>query len=268
MEIILLLIGAGVAYFLYITLQDYLKNPLHQQSFQTPTPIQNPPQISFVDDEQDRLQKKIRDSEYGILSAILGIFAKSDGKACELEEVLAKDLIAEMVKDAKNQKITESALLEIYQDSQASELDELCNKFLLTTKGEYKKRLKVIEFLFVLAYADGEFSESEESVLIDIAALFELSNEDFNKLYDDFKSLHTTPKEMDKAKALQILSLAPTYTQEELKENYLKLLKEKNSNVLDNKQMGKSILDSTAKDVREIQEAYNFLVQQTNNHAS
>lgn len=263
MEVVLLLIGAGVAYFLYITLQDYLKNPLHQQSFAQPVKNQNVPQVNFIEDEQNRLQNRIKESEYGLLCAILGAFAKSDGKVCEQEEILIEDMIDEMLKDPKSAKLTKESLLEIYQNTNARDLEMLCESFTNVTKGEYKKRLKVVEFLFVLAYADGEFAQEEKDMLIDIAAFFELSNEDFNRLYNEFEALHEQKETLSKEKALELFNLKQDYTQDELHARYVELTKAKKGNILGNKNMGKSLLDGSAKDLREIEEAYKILQAQS-----
>lgn len=257
MEFILLLIGAGVAYFLYVTLQDYLKNPLHQEIAQ-PKPRFEVAQIGQVS-EQERAQNKIRESEYGILSAILGIFARSDGKMCEFERVLVEDMIDEMARDSKNSKITKEALLEIYENGDERSLEQLCVDFSNATKGEYKKRLKVVEFLFVLAYADGEFDKNEEAMLIDVAAFFELDNEDFNKLYDEFAASYANDVEMSTQEALELLGLQEGYAKEDLEERYNETLKKTKGVILDNQNVNKSLLDSVVQDLRRVEKAYKLL---------
>ena len=257
MEFILLLIGAGVAYFLYVTLQDYLKNPLHQEIAQ-PKPRFEVAQIGQVS-EQERAQNKVRESEYGILSAILGIFARSDGKMCEFERVLMEDMIDEMARDSKNSKITKEALLEIYENGDERSLEQLCMDFSNATKGEYKKRLKVVEFLFVLAYADGEFDKNEEAMLIDVAAFFELDNEDFNKLYDEFAASYANDVEMSTQEALELLGLQEGYAKEDLEKSYNELLKKTKGVILDNQNVNKSLLDSVVQDLRRVEKAYKLL---------
>ncbi|WP_394954712.1 TerB family tellurite resistance protein [uncultured Helicobacter sp.] len=257
MEFILLLIGAGVAYYLYVTLQDYLKNPLHQEIVQQKLQfeVRHTEQVS----EQEKRQNKVRESEYGILSAILGIFARSDGKMCEFERVLVEDMIDEMARDSKNSKITKDALLEIYENGDDRSLEQLCVDFSNATKGEYKKRLKVVEFLFVLAYADGEFDKNEEAMLIDVAAFFELDNEDFNKLYNEFATSYAKDVEMSTQEALELLGLQEGYSQEELEKHYNDMLKKTKGTILDNQNMNKSLLDSTVQDLRKIETAYSLL---------
>ena len=257
MEFILLLIGAGIAYFLYVTLQDYLKYPLHQEIVQ-PKPRFEVAQIEQVS-EQERAHNKVRESEYGTLSAILGVFARSDGKMCEFERVLVEDMIEEMARDSKNSKITKEALLEIYENGDNRNLEQLCVDFSNATKGEYKKRLKVVEFLFVLAYADGEFDKNEEAMIIDVAAFFELDNEDFNRLYDEFATFYAKDVEMSAKEALTLFELQEGYSQEELEKRYNDLLKKAKGCILDNQNVSKSLLDNTAQDLRKIEKAYTLL---------
>lgn len=257
MEFILLLIGAGVAYFLYITLQDYLKNPLHPQEFNK-APSANPmPRVSFVDDEKSRMYSKAKESEYGILSAILGIFSRADGNACEAERVLVEDMIDEMAKDSN--KISKESLLEIYNNSEAKDLEQLCMDFNEKTKGEYKKRLKVVEFLFVLAYADNEFCDAEREMIIDIAAYFEIDNDDFNKIYDGFESLYTSGAELSKQEALEVLGLKEGFSDEELESAYAEVLKKTKGTVLDNKNISKTLLEANAPLLQKIEKAYHTL---------
>lgn len=261
MEFILLLIGAGIAYFLYITLQDYLKNPLHQEIAQ-PKPRFEVAQVEQVS-EQERTQNKIRESEYGTLSALLGVFARSDGKMCEFERVLVEDMIDEMARDAKNSKITKEMLLDIYEGGDDRSLEQLCMDFSDATKGEYKKRLKVVEFLFVLAYADGEFDKNEEAMLIDVAAFFELDNDDFNKLYDEFATLYAKDVEMSVDEALALFGLQEGYSQDTLKEAYDKAIRQTKGAILDNQHITKSMLESSAPSLCRVKRAYEVLTQQT-----
>ena len=74
MEIVLLLIAGVVIYFLYNTLQDYLKNPLHQNpqntfgfgnADNTPINFDNPYQV------EDTWESKIKSNEFSILAAII-----------------------------------------------------------------------------------------------------------------------------------------------------------------------------------------------------
>lgn len=257
MEFILLLIGAGVAYFLYITLQDYLKNPLHPQEFNKAPSASPMPRVSFVDDEKSRMYSKAKESEYGILSAILGIFSRADGNACEAERVLVEDMIDEMSKDSN--KISKESLLEIYNNSEAKDLEQLCMDFNEKTKGEYKKRLKVVEFLFVLAYADNEFCDAEREMIIDIAAYFEIDNDDFNKIYDGFESLYTSGTELSKQEALEVLGLKEGFSDEELESAYAEVLKKTKGTVLDNKNISKTLLEANAPLLQKIEKAYQTL---------
>ena len=100
-------------------------------------------------------------------------------------------------------------------------------------------------------------------MLIDIAAFFELSNEDFNRLYDEFEALHEQKEVLSKERALELFDLKQNYTQDELRARYVELTKEKKGNILGNKNVGKSLLDGGAKDLREIEEAYKILQTQS-----
>ncbi len=193
MEIVLLLIAGVVIYFLYNTLQDYLKNPLHQNPQNMPfgsnsadnTPINfdNPYQM------QDPWVGKIKSNEFSILAAIIARVVWSDEQICPLEKQLLDEILSDMAAESKNPRLSKEELEEIVQKEQTPSisLDELCESYAALTKGEYKKRLKVVEFLFALAYADGKLEDSEQESIVDIAAYFEIANDDFNAIYNAFE---------------------------------------------------------------------------------
>lgn len=156
-------------------------------------------------------------------------------------------------KDARN------LLQEIFDNNEES-LDDLAEKFANLTKGEYKRRLKVVEFLFAMAYADGSLDDGEREKIIDVAAIFELNNDDFNKLYDDFENEYNKTIEISSDKALEILGLEENYTKEELEDAYNNKIKENKQNVLLNQNLNKNFNDVSTKILRDIDSAYKVLL--------
>lgn len=140
-------------------------------------------------------------------------------------------------------------------------MDELAQKFCELSKGEYKKRVKVVEFLFALAYADGKLDEVEREKIIDVAAIFELNNDDFNKIYDDFTNLYSKDSNIDKQKALELLELSPDYSNQDLEIAYKNKIKENNQNILLNKNLDKNFQEHSSKKLKDIDEAYKVLLE-------
>lgn len=250
MEILLLIIAGVVLYMLYNSFTDYMKNPykIQQQEEVEYKPSDNP--YTEITNED-----KIRKNEFGILTQILAHIAKSDGKVCKLEKELLNDILDNLANELQDFKNARESLDIIFNEAvKNSNLDELANAFAEATKGEYKKRVKVIEFLFALAYADGSLDEVEREKIIDVAAIFELNNDDFNRIYDEFENKYNQNLKITKSNALKLLDLNKNFTLQELENAYHQKIKDKNQNIFKN--LNKSY-NSDA--VREIDEAYRVL---------
>lgn len=257
MEILLLVIAGIVLYMLYTSFSDYMKNPYKLPSqdiegYRSEYKPQDNPYIQLTD--EDRIKK----TEFGILVQILALIAQSDGKVCALERELLKDLFDDMAKELNeynDYKDALGSLQKIFDEVGANaDLDALANAFVEATKGEYKKRVKVVEFLFALAYSDGVLDENEREKIIDVAAIFELNNDDFNKIYDDFEHKYSDSVVVSKNKALELLGLSEGFTRKELESAYQSAIKAKKQNIFKN--LNKSFDNDI---LREIDSAYRIL---------
>lgn len=257
MEILLLIIAGVVLYMLYNSFSDYMKNPYKvptqdiRDSLASEYKPQDNPYIQLTD--EDRIKK----TEFGILAQILALIAQSDGKVCALERELLNDLFDDMAKELNeynDYKDALGSLQKIFDEAQGGSLDTLAESFVEATKGEYKKRVKVVEFLFALAYSDGVLDENEREKIIDVAAIFELNNDDFNKIYDDFERKYSQNLSITKENALKILGLKKDFISSDLENAYHEKIKGKKQNIF--KGLNKSFeVDS----LREIDEAYKVL---------
>lgn len=263
MEIVLLLIAGVVVYFLYNTLQEYLKNPLHPNQQQPYSNQTNTAPIDFQNPYEEMTHTdKIISSEFGILAAILGHVVWSDNEICKLEEQLIDEMLTDMAEESKNPKLSKEELHEILleQKSPTISLEELCDEYVKLTKGEYKKRLKVVEFLFVIAYADGILQESEKECIIDIAAFFEIANEDFNMLFEQFETAYAEDIDMNEERAKNIFNITKIQDSEQLTEIYHTLIKNAKQNIFDSKNMNKTFRDTSLRSIKEIDKAYKVLL--------
>lgn len=250
-EVLLIItIAGGVIYYLYITLKEYLGNEENQKRF-------NGQQHRELVESQviPTLQDRVMQSEYGILTGILGYVANADGEICILEREMAFSLLEDMSKEMG--KIgTQAEVLEelktIFLSKQYA-IKELCQEFSNFTKGEYKKKIKVVEFCFALGYADGILNEPTKEAIIDIAALLDLSNEDFNALYDDFSS-NNQVEDIALEEAKEIFG---EYSNLDVR--YRELIAQAKQNILDEKNLNKPITQNQLMVLRKIQKAYEIL---------
>ncbi|WP_104732541.1 TerB family tellurite resistance protein [Helicobacter salomonis] len=190
-EVILVVAVAVVLLYLYYTLQEYLKNPLH-----APTPNSEPVETLDVYPLPSP-EQSLRESELGVVALLLGRALDSMP-----DSLLKQALITLFLTDlSQNSGVALEQLQELYKTTDKPDLEELCAQFLEVAHGEYKKRLKLVEFLFVLAYAQGSLQEQSKEVLLDVGAFLRLENSDFNALYEDFESLaHNKPYKVVLAK--------------------------------------------------------------------
>ncbi|WP_104750037.1 tellurite resistance TerB family protein [Helicobacter cynogastricus] len=173
MEVILVVAVAAVLIYLYYTLQNYLKNPLHAPS--STSPVSEAPAFCALPTPEE----KLRQSEVGITTLLMAQVATRMP-----DSPLKKALIGLFLNQQEELK-------ELYENSETPPLEDLCMHFMEVAHGEYKKRLKLVEFFFVLAYAPGFLQEEAKEALLDVGAFLKLENADFNALYDNFDQLAT-----------------------------------------------------------------------------
>ncbi|MFC3847734.1 TerB family tellurite resistance protein [Helicobacter baculiformis] len=178
-EVILVVAVAVILLYLYYTLQEYLKNPLHApapnaESAETLDlyPLPNP-------------EESLKESESGVVTLLLGR-ATANMPSSPLKEALIALFLTDL---SQNSGIALEKLQEFYNTPNKPDLENLCTQFLEAAHGEYKKRLKLVEFLFVLAYAQGSLEAQSKEMLLDVGAFLRLENADFNALYEGFESL-------------------------------------------------------------------------------
>lgn len=260
MEIVLLVIAGVVIYYLYKTFQSYLQNP---QNNNNNVNAETKKTEKVVIEQSISSYDRLRNSEYGLILRMLGQLSFADNNSCLLEKKMVEGIIEDMIEE--NKEVNEEDYLKIYESAKNDDINELANLFAEQTKGEYKKRLKVIEFMFALAYADYELSKEEEESIIDIAAFFEIENEDFNTIYEEFKEIYENErkneKQLTKEEALKILELSDDYTENNLNENYSRLIKENKQNIVDIRNLNKKFNSNGGDQIRKINRSYIILNQ-------
>lgn len=234
MSILLLILAGVVVYYLYITLQDYLKNPL-QSPAQEPKPSSPYPLESTPYTAQDPAQK-LQDSYEGASITLLAYIlqagvrkqakptSKQDSSPLEstftplqigLVEEFIRSLSLHATKPEYEQNLRDllthyaSAYLShtppLSTPKTRSSLDfstleqpsiaHLAEIFLDHTYGEYKKRLQFVGFILMLAWSDKDLNHDEQDIILDIAAFLEIDNADFNALYESFETLESSSDE-------------------------------------------------------------------------
>ena len=201
MEFILLIIAGIVVYYLYISLQDYLKKPLHQTILKNRQEEEydldnDPYNVLAQEDNQNKLFK----TELGLM---LMIIAQIPTRQKDLIEVILKDVSDKYLlhyPDFNAKENLNEFLKNPHSEENPSELAKLLLKMLYA---EYKRRLQFVSFLLFIMFLDGRLDEKEMEFLLDVASELELDNADFNQVLDEFNLNFKEMQEIKDAQALK-----------------------------------------------------------------
>lgn len=267
---ILLLITIIIVAIAIINFKDYLNHPHkrphihneenHNELSEYQNPYKNQEQISSLNQEE-----KIRNSEYGLIIALLSKLAQSDGKVCELELELMENTIQDIaealcLQSAMNQKEKILEILHKIFNSTNGSVESLAQSYASLTKGQYKSRLKLVEYLLSLAYADGKLGSDEREVILDVAAYLEINNDDFNKLYDTFETFYAQKqKESTLQESYAILGVKEEDDMEHIKKTYKNLVREFHPDILYHKGLDQSIMENYTQKLQSINQAYQVI---------
>lgn len=279
---ILLLITIVIVAIAVINFKDYLNNPHKRPRIQTKeefegdsslesyeNPYKDKPQPQVLNREQ-----KIRNSEYGLIVALLSKMAQSDGKVCVLELELMENTILDITDALMQQSAMyqRDEILEIlhniFKHTEQS-VEELAQSYANFTKGQYKSRLKLVEYLLSLAYADGELNVNEREIILDVAAYLEIDNTDFNAMYNAFEEYYSNEsKSLTLQESYAILGVKEGDSKEVIKSAYKALVRENHPDILHHKGLDKSIIAMHTEKLQEINNAYEVIKQDLANKES
>ena len=213
---------------------------------------------------KQELKGDLAEHEAGLLIALMAKVAKADGHVCELEAELLSNIFTDISLVFKNDKNIRVQLKEIYKKEKNSFENTIIisKKYLKLTKRDYNKRLKVMEYLLNLAFIDGNFSETEQMIIEDIANAIEIKKNDLDKLIKEFKAFYEKIKQnasISIDKAYETLGIAKDATNNEIKKQYRKLVKQYHPDVITGKGAEQSIIDEATNKLQEINEAYELI---------
>jgi DnaJ like chaperone protein len=125
-----------------------------------------------------------------------------------------------------------------------------------TTKRQPAVLLSFFDLLLQIAAADGTLHPAEETALKRIKGIFQISDHQF----DNMKAVYF--KELDRY--FKTLNCTPQSSNEEIKSNYKKLVKDFHPDRIISKGLPEEFTDFATKRFREIQEAYDKIKQERN----
>jgi len=180
------------------------------------------------------------------LFSILGKIAKIDGIVTRDEIVVVENFINNLnISDREKQFAKQ-----VFNEGKSSKysIEDFAIQLYQTNKQQPAVLLSFINLLFQIVAADGKFHPAEEAALGRIKDIFQINDQQFNSL----KAVYF--KELDKY--YELLQCTPDSSDQEIKSNYKKLVKDFHPDTIISKGLPEEFIDFATKRFREIQEAY------------
>ena len=188
------------------------------------------------------------------LFSILGKIAKIDGVVTRDEIAVVQTFINGLQLPEMQKRFAK----QIFNEAKKSEysLEDFAVQLYQSTRDQPTILLSFIDLLFRVVAADGTFHPAEESAIKSIARIFGISEEQYSNLkatyFDDLEKYY------------RILSCNPESSNEEIKSNYKKLVKDFHPDTIVSKGLPEEFTDFATKRFREIQEAYEKIQKERN----
>jgi len=178
--------------------------------------------------------------------SILGKLAKADGRISRGEIAVVDEFISHM-NMPEHEKLFARKVFNEAKSSPYS-IDDFAIQLYQINRHQPTVLFSFMDVLFKLAAADGQFHPAEESALNRIKDIFQINEQQFNTI----KTVYF--KDVDRY--YKTLNCGPESTNEEIKTNYKKLVKDFHPDTIISKGLPEEFLQFATNRFQEIQEAY------------
>ncbi len=185
------------------------------------------------------------------LFSILGKLSKID-RVVAREEIAVVDGFINGLPMADREKQFARQIFNEAKDSQYS-IEDFATQLYQAVGAQPALLLSFLDLLFRIAAADGKFHPAEETALKKIKDIFNISD----KQYEDIKAIYF--KEYDKY--YKMLNCTPQSSNEEIKSNYKKLVKEFHPDRIISKGLPEEFIDFASQRFQEIHASYEKIRQ-------
>ena len=188
------------------------------------------------------------------LFSILGKLSKIDGVVTKDEIDVVQDFINSLPIDETERQFAR----QVFNEAKNSpyRIEDFASQLYLTVKSQPMLVLTYFDLLFRIVAADGTYHPDEEAALKRVKEIFNLSD----KQYEDIKAVYFN----DLDKHYKMLNCTPGSTNDEIKSNYKKLVKDFHPDAIISKGLPEEFIDFAEKRFREIQESYEKIRQERN----
>ncbi|MGD8991765.1 MAG: TerB family tellurite resistance protein [Desulfobacterales bacterium] len=188
------------------------------------------------------------------LFSVLGKLSKIDGVVTREEIAVVQDFINSLPIDETEKQFAR----QVFNEAKDSpyRIDDFASQLYQAVKSQPTLLLTYFELLFRIVAADGSYHPAEEAALKSIKDIFNISDNQ----YEDIKAVYFN----DLDKHYKMLNCTPESTNEEIKSNYKKRVKDFHPDIIISKGLPEEFIEFAEKRFREIQESYEKIRQERN----
>lgn len=194
-------------------------------------------------------REKAQASYFVCIFSILGKLAKADGHVSRNEIAVVEEFISHMKMHEREVEFAKKVFREAKNSTYS--IDEFARQFYQTARTQPAVLMSFMDVLFKLAVADGELHEAEELALKRIKNIFNLNDQQYNSI----KAVHFK----DTEKYYKVLNCTSASSEEEIKKNYKKLVKEFHPDTIISKGLPEEFVKFATERFQEIQYAYDVV---------
>jgi DnaJ like chaperone protein len=180
------------------------------------------------------------------LFSILGKLSKVDGRVSRDEIAVVQDFINSLPMDEAQKEFARRVFREAKDSPYA--IEDFAAQLYRAVGRQPAVMMSFFSLLFHVAAADGTLHPAEEAALKSIQNIFRISD----SRYEDIKAVYIKNED----KYYKILNCTPACSNEEIKANYKKLVKDFHPDKIIAKGLPEEFVDFASERFREIQESY------------
>ncbi len=188
------------------------------------------------------------------LFSILGKMSKIDGVVTKDEIAVVQDFINSLPMEEREKDFARRIFTEAKNSPYA--IEDFAAQLYQAIQNQPALLHSFFDLLFKIAAADGKLHPAEETALKNIQNIFRIND----RQYEDIKAVYF--KDLDRY--YKILHCTPESSNEEIKSNYKKLVKDFHPDKIISKGLPEEFIDFAESRFREIQESYEKIQKERN----
>ncbi|MDY6951080.1 MAG: TerB family tellurite resistance protein [Thermodesulfobacteriota bacterium] len=186
--------------------------------------------------------------------SILGKMAKIDGAVTRAEIAVVEHFIANLNMTEREKQFAK----QVFNEAKSSQysIDDFATEFYRISGGQPTVLVSFLDLLFRIAAADKTLHPDEEGALKRVKTIFHINDGQFNNMRATYFG--------DVDRSYKVLNCTAESSDQEIKANYKKLVKDFHPDTIVSKGLPEAFTDFAAKRFREIQDAYERIRQERN----